>query len=54
MTIGLATHTVDDQIRDIVNRETRAWDTQDAELLVPAFTPPWSGPGRPLRSHTIP
>lgn len=33
------------EITEIVNRETRAWDTQDAELLVSVFHPdmvwPW-------------
>ncbi len=38
--------TVEDQIREIVNRETRAWDTKDVELLLTIFHPdmvwPWS------------
>ncbi len=25
--------TVEDQIQEVVDRETRAWDTQDVELL---------------------
>ena len=33
------------QIQEIVDRETRAWDTQDAELLLSVFHPdmvwPW-------------
>jgi ketosteroid isomerase-like protein len=33
------------EIREIVDRETRAWDTQDAELLLSVFHPdmvwPW-------------
>jgi ketosteroid isomerase-like protein len=37
--------TVEDQIREIVNRETRAWDTKDVELLLTIFHPdmvwPW-------------
>lgn len=37
--------TVEDQIREIVNRETRAWDTKDVELLLTVFHPdmvwPW-------------
>jgi hypothetical protein len=35
----------DDQIAEIVHRETRAWDTQDVELLLSIFHPdmvwPW-------------
>ncbi|MCP4724917.1 MAG: hypothetical protein GY863_07770, partial [bacterium] len=35
----------ENEIRDIVNRETRAWDTKDAEALVSIFHPdmvwPW-------------
>lgn len=27
------------EIQEIVNRETRAWDTQDAELLISVFHP---------------
>ena len=27
------------EIREIVDRETRAWDTQDAELLLSVFHP---------------
>ncbi|MCK4941200.1 nuclear transport factor 2 family protein [candidate division WOR-3 bacterium] len=34
-----------EEIKEIVNRETRAWDTQDAELLLSVFHPdmvwPW-------------
>jgi ketosteroid isomerase-like protein len=34
-----------EQIKEIVNRETRAWDTQDVELLLSVFHPdvvwPW-------------
>src|SRR4028119_1219446 len=33
------------EVREIVDRETRAWDTQDAELLLSVFHPdmvwPW-------------
>jgi ketosteroid isomerase-like protein len=36
---------VEEQIEEIVNRETRAWDTRDAELLLSVFHPdmvwPW-------------
>jgi len=36
---------VEDQIRDIVDRETRAWDERDADALVDLFHPdmvwPW-------------
>ncbi len=37
--------TVEDQIQEVVDRETRAWDTQDVELLIAIFHPdmvwPW-------------
>ena len=37
--------TVVDQIQEVVDRETRAWDTQDVELLISIFHPdmvwPW-------------
>jgi ketosteroid isomerase-like protein len=37
--------TVEEQITEIVNRETRAWDTKDVELLLTVFHPdivwPW-------------
>jgi ketosteroid isomerase-like protein len=36
---------LEDEIREIVGRETRAWDTKDAELLLTVFHPdmvwPW-------------
>lgn len=36
---------VESEIREIVDRETRAWDTRDAELLLSVFHPdmvwPW-------------
>ncbi len=36
---------VEEQTREMVDRETRAWDTQDAEALVSIFHPdtvwPW-------------
>jgi ketosteroid isomerase-like protein len=40
------------QIEEIVNRETRAWDTQDAELLMTIFHPDmvWPWP-RTVQSH---
>ena len=37
--------TIKDQINEIVDRETNAWDTQDVELLMTIFHPdmvwPW-------------
>jgi hypothetical protein len=41
-----------EQIREIVARETRAWDTQDAELLISCFHPAmvWPWPPTP-HSH---
>ena len=40
------------QIEEIVNRETRAWDTQDADLLMTIFHPDmvWPWP-RTVQSH---
>jgi ketosteroid isomerase-like protein len=40
------------EIEEIVNRETRAWDTQDAELLISVFHPDmvWPWP-RTVQSH---
>ena len=40
------------EIREIVDRETRAWDTQDAELLLSVFHPDmvWPWPRSPT-SH---
>jgi ketosteroid isomerase-like protein len=37
---------IEDPIREIVNRETRAWDTKDVELLLTIFHPDmvWSWP----------
>jgi hypothetical protein len=36
---------IENEIREIVNRETRAWDTQDVDLLIAVFHPdmvwPW-------------
>jgi hypothetical protein len=38
--------TVEDEIQQMVDRETQAWDTQDAEVLVSLFHPdmvwPWA------------
>jgi ketosteroid isomerase-like protein len=41
-----------EQIREMVNRETHAWDTQDADLLVSLFHPDmvWPWP-RTAQSH---
>lgn len=30
---------IEQEIREIVNRETKAWDTQDVELLITVFHP---------------
>jgi hypothetical protein len=42
------------EIREIVDRETRAWDTQDAELLLSVFHPDmvWPWPKSPS-SHAL-
>ena len=44
--------TVEDQIQEVVDRETRAWDTQDVELLISIFHPDmvWPWP-RTTHSH---
>lgn len=40
------------EIEEIVNRETRAWDTQDAELLISVFHPDMTWPwARTAHSH---
>jgi hypothetical protein len=40
---------VESEIQGIVDRETRAWDTQDADLLLSVFHPdmvwPWPSAG---------
>lgn len=45
MTREQSVQTIEDEIREIVNRETRAWDTKDVELLLTIFHPdmvwPW-------------
>src|SRR5947208_3351434 len=43
---------IQQQIRDIVDRETRAWDAQDVELLISCFHPAmvWPWPPTP-QSH---
>src|SRR5205814_492627 len=43
---------IHNQIEEIVNRETRAWDTQDVELLMTIFHPDmvWPWP-RTAQSH---
>lgn len=42
------------EIVEIVNRETRAWDTQDAELLVSIFHPDMTWPWPPSGQHHDP
>lgn len=43
---------VEDEIREMVNRETRAWDAQDAEALVELFHPDMVWPWPPdARAH---
>lgn len=44
--------TLEDEIREIVNRETRAWDTKDVALLLTIFHPDMVWPWPPdARSH---
>ncbi|PYO76929.1 MAG: hypothetical protein DMD67_07375 [Gemmatimonadetes bacterium] len=46
------TNRIEAAIREIVNRETRAWDTQDAGLLVSCFHPAMVWPWPPTaQSH---
>lgn len=43
---------IEQEIAEIVKRETRAWDTQDAELLISIFHPDMVWPWPPnARSH---
>ncbi len=43
---------VEDEIAEIVNRETRAWDTQDLDLLLSVFHPDMVWPWPPTaQSH---
>lgn len=43
---------IEEQIREIVDRETRAWDTQDVDLLLGIFHPDMVWPWPPTeRSH---
>lgn len=45
-------NTVRQQIEEIVNRETRAWDTQDVDLLMTVFHPDMVWPWPPTaQSH---
>lgn len=41
--------TAEEEIQEIVDRETRAWDTQDLDLLMPIFHPDmvWPWPPHP-------
>ena len=40
------------EIQEIVDRETRAWDTKDVQLLLTVFHPDTVGPGRRPRRPT--
>ena len=46
--------TIESEIREIVNRETRAWDTQDVRLLLSVFHPDMVWPWPPTSSHHDP
>ncbi len=50
--MGPHTSEVEREIIDMINRETRAWDTQDTELLISVFHPDmvWPWP-RTAQSH---
>jgi alpha-glucosidase (family GH31 glycosyl hydrolase) len=49
---------VESEIQGIVDRETRAWDTQDADLLLSVFHPdmvwPWPSAGFGTNRWTLP
>ncbi len=45
---------VEAEIREIVNRETRAWDTQDVRLLLSVFHPDMVWPWPPTAQHHDP
>ena len=45
---------VEAEIREIVNRETRAWDTQDVALLLSVFHPDMVWPWPPTAQHHDP
>jgi ketosteroid isomerase-like protein len=46
--------TVEEQITEIVNRETRAWDTKDVELLLTVFHPDMVWPWPPTEHNHDP
>ncbi|HEX7317202.1 MAG TPA: DUF4440 domain-containing protein [Pyrinomonadaceae bacterium] len=46
--------TVEAEIREIVNRETRAWDTKDVALLLSVFHPDMVWPWPPTAKHHDP
>jgi ketosteroid isomerase-like protein len=45
---------VEAEIREIVNRETRAWDTKDVRLLLSVFHPDMVWPWPPTAQHHDP
>jgi ketosteroid isomerase-like protein len=45
---------VEAEIREIVNRETRAWDTKDVRLLLSVFHPDMVWPWPPTSEHHDP
>jgi ketosteroid isomerase-like protein len=45
---------IEDQIREIVNRETRAWDTKNVELLLTIFHPDMVWPWPPTENDHDP
>ena len=45
---------VEEEIREIVNRETRAWDTKDVRLLLTVFHPDMVWPWPPTARHHDP
>ena len=47
-------NTIEEQIREIVNRETRAWDTRDVELLLTIFHPDMVWPWPPTENDHDP
>jgi len=45
---------IEEEIREIVNRETRAWDTKDVKLLLTIFHPDMVWPWPPTPQHHDP
>ena len=51
---GVCVSNVESEIREIVDRETRAWDTKDVVLLLSVFHPDMVWPWPPTSKHHDP